>query len=237
MNGWLHLRQLLSVDDEFVVKTRSYAKKHFNLTFGADNTDALVMEYSAALYNAVILFAHAAQKVLSEKGALQDGKTVTTALRKTQFQGIEGTLVALDANGDRIPSYQVMNYVIGVDHVPGSVPVGVFSTGQYTAYQCVVLWPGNTTEVPKDYVHASKIPSCGKTNGSEFYSEATQSCQPCAIGMYREPWGSPEHNDYSDDEVPRVCDSCSVRPGYSDQTGLSECKACPTHSHRPVQDH
>ena len=234
LQGWLFLQPLLPSQgmQAFREQVSHYTKTRFNITISADAVD---FTYSVALHDAVMLYAHAATKVLSEGGDLRDGQAVTKAIRSTTFEGVGGMAVALNKQGDRIESYEVMNYVLE-DDVIRSVGVGVFKSmlRQYQTNKRTVVWPGNTTKVPKDYVHARKIPSCGKTEGGKFYSEATQSCQPCAIGMYREPWGSPEHNDYSDDEVPRVCDSCSVMPGYSDQTELRECKACPTHSHRPV---
>ena len=99
-----------------------------------------------------MLYAHAATKVLSEGGDLQNGKLVTAAVRSTRFQGVGNTVVALDSHGDGIESYHVMNYV--VDARTRSVPVGVFSssTQQYTAYKRAVVWPGGTTDEPIDYL-------------------------------------------------------------------------------------
>ena len=72
------------------------------------------LTYSVALYNSIVLYAHAATKVLSEGKKLQDGQAVTNAVRATTFEGVGGRLVSLDnKTGDQIDSYEVMNYMAG----------------------------------------------------------------------------------------------------------------------------
>ena len=90
--------------------------------------------------------------MLSKGGDLRDGEAVTVAVRSTSFPGVAGTLVELDSNGDRINSYEVMNYVLGPSNVIRSVTVGVYNSSRrrYMPYEQAVLWPGNTTEVPVD---------------------------------------------------------------------------------------
>ena len=99
-----------------------------------------------------MLYARAATKVLSEGGDLHDGQAVTVALRSTSFEGARG-LVSLNENGDRINSYDVMNYVVGVDGALCSVLVGIHDslTERFMPNERLVVWPGNTTEVPADY--------------------------------------------------------------------------------------
>ena len=75
--------------------------------------DAVDLTYSVALHDAIMLFAHAATKLLSEGGDLHDGQAVTEAVRNTNFVGAGGEVVALDERGDRRESYEVMNFVIG----------------------------------------------------------------------------------------------------------------------------
>ena len=100
-----------------------------------------------------MLYAHAATKVMSEGGDLQDGEAVTAAVRTTTIDGVAGTAVALDSNGNRIDSYEVMNYVLEAGNATSSVAVGMFNStlGQYKAYERAVVWPGNTLKVPADY--------------------------------------------------------------------------------------
>jgi hypothetical protein len=90
---------------------------------------------------------------MSDRGDLQDGEALTAAVRSTSFTGVGGTVVALDSNGDRIDSYEVMNYVLKAGDVIHSVAVGMFNStlGQYRAYERPVVWPGNAWEVPADY--------------------------------------------------------------------------------------
>jgi ABC-type branched-subunit amino acid transport system substrate-binding protein len=111
------------------------------------------LAYSTALYDAVMLYALAATAVMSEGGDLQDGKAMTAAMRATSFEGAAGTRVALDGNGDRIESYEVMSYVLQPGDVMRSVAVGVYmgAEQQYREYGEAVVWPGGTTEVPSDY--------------------------------------------------------------------------------------
>ena len=151
MAGWLSFRPLLDSNSKaFAKHVSDYSKSHFNITVRADSVD---LAYSVALYDAIMLYAHSATKVLSEGVDLRDGEAVTAALRNTTIEGVGGTAVALDSNGDRIESYKVMNYNVKAGDVMGSVAVGVFDATltEYKAYKQVVVWPGNTVEVPADY--------------------------------------------------------------------------------------
>ena len=105
------------------------------------------------LYDAIMLYAHAATTVVLEGGDLRDGEAVTAALRSTKFTGVGGSVVALDSKGDRIESYKVMSYVAEGD-VMSSVGVGFYNrtAQQYIEYERAVVWPGGATEVPVDYV-------------------------------------------------------------------------------------
>jgi hypothetical protein len=100
-----------------------------------------------------MLYAYSATRVMSEGGNLRDGEAVTVAVRNTTIEGVGGTVVALDSNGDRIELYEVISYVVKAGNVMRSVAVGMFDSmqWQYKAYERAVVWPGNTTEVPVDY--------------------------------------------------------------------------------------
>ena len=158
MAGWLFFRPFLSFNgmQTFAKQVSDYSKSHFNAIVGPDLVD---LTFSAALHDAIMLYAHAATKLISERGDLQDGEALTAALRSTSFTGVSGTVVALDSNGDRIESYEVMNYILKEgnmlkdDDVMSSVAVGMLKStkGQYEVYERAVVWPGNTTEVPADY--------------------------------------------------------------------------------------
>ena len=65
-----------------------------------------------------------------------------------------GRAVALDAQGDRIESYEMMNYVLRAGGGLSSVPVGMYNSSlqQYQAYEkAVVIWPGNLIAVPQSH--------------------------------------------------------------------------------------
>ena len=109
---------------------------------GPISADSVDLTFSAALFNAVLLYAHAATKVLSMGGDLYDDIAVTEAVRSTTFEGAGSSVVALDNHGDRIGSYEVMNYVVGPHDVMSSVPIGVYNStrAEYTA-KGLVVWP------------------------------------------------------------------------------------------------
>ena len=152
MQSWLYLRSFLASGtmQAFAVQVSEYSKSYFNITLSPDSVD---LTYSARLHDAIMLYAHAATKLMSEGGDLRDGEAVTAAVRSTSFAGVGGNVVTLDSNGDRIESYEVMNYVAEADGGIGGVPVGMFSstTQKYLAYERAVVWPGNTIEVQVDY--------------------------------------------------------------------------------------
>jgi ABC-type branched-subunit amino acid transport system substrate-binding protein len=151
MAGWLSFRPFLgSGTKAFAKQVSDYSMSHFNISVRADSVD---LAYSAALYDAIMLYAYSATKVLSEGGDLRDGEAVTAALRNTTIEGVGGSAVALDSNGDRIQSYEVMNYVLEVGDVMGSVAVGIFNSTlrEYKVYERAVVWPGSTMEAPADY--------------------------------------------------------------------------------------
>ena len=151
MQGWIFLRPLLHTEgmQAFAEQVSEYTASNFNIDLPTDSVD---LTYSAALYNAIMLYAHAATKVLSEDGDHHDGKAVTAAIRSTSFKGAGGTLVRLDSNGDRVESYEVMNYVVEGD-MTWSVAVGMYNCTlqQYRAHERAIVWPGKTMAVPVDY--------------------------------------------------------------------------------------
>ena len=151
MAGWLWFRPFLGSNMEaFAKQVSDYSKSHFNITVSPDSVD---LTASAALYDAIMLYAYSATKVMLEGGDLKNGEAVTAAVRSTRVKGVGGIAVALDSNGDRVESYEVMNYVLEAGNVMSSVAVGKYdSTAQrYQPYMRAVVWPGNTTEVPADY--------------------------------------------------------------------------------------
>ena len=153
LQSWLYVTPFLAGSDElqaFAKQVSGHSRTFFDLDVSPDLVD---LTYSAALHDAIMLYAHAATRVLSEGRDIRDGHLVTAAVRNTSFTGTGGTLVELDSNGDRIQSYEIMNYVLQAGNVMGSVAVGMFNSTlrQYKAYEQTVVWPGNTTEIPADY--------------------------------------------------------------------------------------
>ena len=151
MAGWLFFRPFLGSDMQaFAKQVSDHSKSDFNCTISADKVD---IAYSVALYEVILLYAHAATKMMLEERDLDSGQAVTEAVRNTSFVGIGGNTVALDKKGDRIESYQVMNIVVDMESTISSVPVGLYNSTlqQYKAYEQAVVWPGKTVEIPADY--------------------------------------------------------------------------------------
>ena len=152
MHGWVYIARLLLSErmQAFAKHVSDYSKSHFNISISPDLVD---LGYSTALYDAIMLYANAATKVMSEGGNLQDGEAVTAAVRNTTIEGAGGATVALDSKGDRMESYEVMNFVLDAGNMVSTVAVGLFDATlkEYKAYEQTVVWPGNTTEIPADY--------------------------------------------------------------------------------------
>ena len=151
MAGWIFLRPFLVSDMQAFAKQVSiYSKSHFETASSAESVNLM---FSAALYDAIMLYAHGATTVMSKGGNLHDGQAVTAAVRNTSFTGVAGTVVSLDSNGDRIETYEVMNIVLEDGDLMHNVAVGIFDSmlGQYKAYERAVVWPGKMMEVPSDY--------------------------------------------------------------------------------------
>ena len=161
-NGRLALAAAMSLfyrDTAFVEQVSIYSSTGFNITVDPGSVD---LTYSTALYDAIMLYARVATTVLSKGGNLRDGEAVTAAVRSTTFEGVGGSAVSLDSSGDRVESYEMMNYVLEAGHGI-NVPVGVYNSTdqQYRASnKRLVVWPGNMTEVPKDSSGRNRIAAC-----------------------------------------------------------------------------
>ena len=168
MVGWLHLRPFFSSTPE---ELQEFAYQVGNKT--ADKTvenpfnwskynvtadPSVHLSYSVALHDAIMLYAHAATKVLSVEGDLSDSQKVTAAIRSTNFTGAGGTVI-LNSIGDRDDSWEFMNYVVSYSaekERPRPEPVGLFDRDlkTYEPYERAVVWPGNTKSTPLDYIES-----------------------------------------------------------------------------------
>ena len=160
MQGWLYVRPRHPSEG-----MQAFAKQV------SLKEDSGALTYSMSLHDAVNLYAHAATKVLAEGGDLNNGSAVTEAVRGIRIQGVGNNPVVLNSHGDRIQSYEVMNYVQGEGGGTDSVVVGAYNSSSmnYTVRERLVVWPGATTVVPVDYVRevrgfagsmCKQIPSC-----------------------------------------------------------------------------
>nr|QNG40927.1 ANPR-like 4 [Placozoa sp. H4] len=111
--------------------------------------------YAGTLHDAIILYALALNATLQEGGNITDGITVANKMMNRTFSGVTGEVV-IDKNGDRDPDYVLQNLVNGA-----YMDIGLYISAQQNFSMIpgkVVIWPGNTTVVPKD------IPECGWNN-------------------------------------------------------------------------
>ena len=99
---------------------------------------------------------------------------------------------------------------------------------------------------------AVRLP-CGLGDGGEHFDSVTQSCKPCAVGMFLKAWKSKLEDCHKEDtakstsrvglnssalycekDVPTKCFSCDNLGRYQDAEGKTECHPCPDHAKRPI---
>merc|ERR1711871_1108855 len=91
--GWLTMRPALPPEgmDAFAEQVSLSTTSRFNLNNHENSTD---IAHSVALYNAVMLYAHAATKLLANgTDKLHNGHAVAQAVRQTNFRGVGDGLV------------------------------------------------------------------------------------------------------------------------------------------------
>ena len=206
MQGWLYVRPFLPSEGlhAFREQVGEYTKSHFNISLISSVVD---LGHSVALYDAILILAHAVTKVMSEGSRFQDGQAVTEALRSISIAGIAQHAVSLDSQGDAILQFELMKYAIAANCVMESVPVGIYDSTSFIAYDVAVRWPANMTEVPVDWVPIRKC-------GSGEYMNAT-GCAECPAGLYQD---ARSHSS-------TLCTMCS--PGtYAPAPGTRKCSAC-----------
>ena len=149
MQGFLFLRPLQPTQgmQAFAQQVSDYSNSSFNITLAPDAVD---LTYSTALYDAIMLYAHAANKVLEDGKDLHDGEVVTAVIRNLTIVGVGKRTVSLNSDGDRFESYEVMSYLLGAGSRMKTLQVGVYdmTNKKYTKTQQDVLWPGNTRIEP-----------------------------------------------------------------------------------------
>ena len=181
MHVWLYIRPFLASEamQAFAKQVSDYSQTDFNITVSPDSIN---VAYSAALHDAIVLYALGATTVMSAGGNLRDGTAVTAAVRNTSFTGVGDTLVVLDRKGDRIESYEMMNYVLKEGDVMSSVAVGIFNCTQrqYKAYERAVVWPGSTKDVPVDYIE----PTCTDEGTEPKQTKSGLQCVTCDGNKY-----------------------------------------------------
>ena len=111
------------------------------------------------------------------------GQAVTEAIRNVTFQGVSGSTVALDQHGDRLESYEVMNYVLKADGAIGAVSVGLYNGLErtYSAYGRKVIWPGNTTDTPPDFRSSIVLGALLSNSGSWLGVQTIAGALPLAV--------------------------------------------------------
>ena len=109
-------------------------------------------------------------------------------------------------------NYEVVNYVLGSHGTMDSVPVGRFNCSFacfLTFLDSAIEWPGNTTEVPLDFVPVEPCPP------GQFGS--FPDCKPCEPGLFSATAGMNKCTLCSDGGIER----------YQPNRGMSACEDCP----------
>ena len=171
--GYLYIIPKPVVLTDFEQQVRSYGQRYFNIS-----SPGIISNYAASLYDAVFLFAHAATRVISEGGDVNDGSAIVEAMTKTSFEGILQRSVELDENGDAIEPYAVMNYVEQEDGKMRGVEVGVYGSGQLDLRVDEVRWPGNASVVPLDGIQQEPC------RAGEYYNKSIGHCDNCSAGFF-----------------------------------------------------
>ena len=147
LNGFIYFAPVVPHKMSFLGRVMEATNTYFN---GTLETPSEVSPYAANLYDAIVLYATTLARINPSINAL-DGDFVA-AMKETRFDGMSG-MVTLDEYGDMQESIAAMNYVLQ-DGKMVSVELGVYDPVLGREYRAAVkpVWPGNTTQVPMDYV-------------------------------------------------------------------------------------
>ena len=110
---------------------------------------------AANLYDAVYLFARAADALLRQGTALNYRGALLKELKNTTFVGLSGR-VTLDPQGDRVEQLGIMNY-LGLSN---ATMIGIWSdlAGFSRLPVQALVWPGGAAEIPSaEGVHRSAM--------------------------------------------------------------------------------
>jgi hypothetical protein len=134
-------------DEMEVVQSGSASTIQYD--FGADQIPGRL---AANLYDAVYLFAHAADALLRQGMALNHRGALVQQLKNTTFMGLSGR-VTLDSQGVRVEQLGIMNY-LGRSN---ATMIGNWSdiAGFSRLLVQYLVWPGGAAEIPSaEGVHA-----------------------------------------------------------------------------------
>jgi ABC-type branched-subunit amino acid transport system substrate-binding protein len=186
LDGWLYIEPTTAAPPQFFDMVRNRSSL-FNVSYRANEKTHV---FAASLYDAVILFAHAATVMIDRNESLGDGRSVVAAMMNVSFDGMTGW-VQLDKNGDLRSSTRVMNYILIPSIGMKSVAVARFdaktqrfvtvdsspsirSTDAFSKIQ----WPGRSQDTPVDRVAP---PQCKP--GSSWTDGAASACKLCVPGI------------------------------------------------------
>lgn len=142
---------------KFSDEVKDVAKRKYNYTFVEDEQ---ISQFVSAFHDAVLLFAHALNKSISESGENAlikplNGTRLTELMWGTTFKGITGE-VSIDENGDRLSDYSLLDMnplsyefeiVANYSHNKGLTSI--------KGNEIKIHWAGGRTEPPADK------PKCG----------------------------------------------------------------------------
>ena len=238
LSGWLYVAIAPGeVPSDFFGRVNEYNRAHFNTSATEFYYRGV---YAAAMVNAVLLFAHAATRVLDDGGNVDDGALMFRAMTSLSFEGIQQQPFRLNKNGDAIESYDAMNYVYenGAMH---SIEIGHFADGRYLRTIAEVRWPGGQGHVPRAFV-----PTCGPGQIWRMPSNSTYVkdgvCEACMPGWYQPIWNETatacmECPPGAVTAMPMQTTCTTCPEGTQDRSGLEFAHHCSCTNHQPSIDH
>lgn len=119
--------------------------------YGADNNtyagcgDRTPNTYATFAYDAVYMFAHALQTMITNEEDVNDGDLLLATLKETSFSGVTGT-VSFNSQGDRDAVYDIVNLQGNAFEIVGS-----YDQDNGAQFSGTIYWDGSSvTEIPDD---------------------------------------------------------------------------------------
>ena len=155
LQGWLYLEPIAYSTPSSVQVLEAVQPGGASTIQSAFGPGQVEARLAANLYDAVYLFARAADALLRQGTALNYRGALLKELKNTTFVGLSGR-VTLDPQGDRVEQLGIMNY-LGLSN---ATMIGIWSdlAGFSRLPVQALVWPGGAAEIPSaEGVHRSAM--------------------------------------------------------------------------------